>query len=440
MSPDKLLAVTFSLFIFGQAWLLGARAGTWLLPGCVFGFFWFLYSFIPLVAMPSVPANPWAIGYIALCVTAFSFGSAGYNWRSVISERLSKPSGYQFDTPFLCFAFWSCTALTLLSIALNWSIQGITVNDLIFNLLETAGSYVDRKYRGLLIPNFFATLAVVLVYPGVIIGGLIFGDRKESGKRKRILLFALLPAVLVMLAEGNKGSLPLVLVLFWAAVLVSRVNRGEFELLGPGFVRQALILGLFFFPIVVIAFLARGLSGLDDFALVMELLQTMFASYMFGHLYAFSDWFSAYIAAASSFDYDPMPLTGGFYTFMPVYELFAVGKEVPSGIYSEYFDYQMKFETNIYTIFRGLILDFGLVGGIVVLALIGRAAHWAFYRVVAMRGSPLGASVYIHSIGFCYSSFVISLLIWDSVYASVMLVALGLFLNSVIQKSVSASR
>ena len=100
----------------------------------------------------------------------------------------------------------------------------------------------------------------------------------------------------------------------------------------------------------------------------------------------------------------------------------------------------MKFETNIYTIFRGLILDFGLVGGIIVLALIGRAAHWAFYRVVAMKGSPLGASVYIHSIGFCYSSFVISLLIWDSVYASVMLVAVGLFLNSVIQKSVSASR
>jgi oligosaccharide repeat unit polymerase len=440
VSPDKLLAIAFSFVILGQAWLLGARAGTWLLPACVFGFFWFLYTFIPLAAMPTVPANPWAVGYIAICAVAFSLASAGYDWRAATLRRASSPISFKFDTRFMRLVFWGCIGLTLLSIFVNWSIQGLTLNDLVFNLLETAGSYVDRKYRGLLIPNVFATLSVVLVYPGVIIGGLIFGDRYESGSRKRIILFALLPAVLVMLAEGNKGSLPLVLVLFWASVLLSRVNRGQLELFGSGVLRQATMLGLFFLPIVVIAFLARGLSNLDDLELITDLLQTMFASYMFGHLYAFADWFSAYTNAQSVLAYDPMPLTGGFYTFMPIYELFAVGKEVPSGIYSEYFDYQMKLETNIYTIFRGLILDFGLVGGVVVLMLISRVAHWAFFQIASRPWSPLGSSLYVHSIGFCYSSFVISFLIWDSVYASVMLVAMVLLLNGLIQKADAASR
>ena len=77
MTFDKCLALSFSLMILGQAYLVRRYVGTWLFPACLFGLFWFGYTFVPLAILFWVPAEPYAIAFIFLCTVGVfnGFGS-----------------------------------------------------------------------------------------------------------------------------------------------------------------------------------------------------------------------------------------------------------------------------------------------------------------------------------------------------------------------------
>lgn len=440
MLEEKILSIALSLFLLLQAWLLGIRAGSWASPTAIFSFFLFLYSFIPLVALPSVPANPLAILYFLLA--GFAFGLATFvlpsDWfgRSVPARE----SSVNFDTPFLVNAFWAFSAVTITSTVINWSIQGLTFEGIFFDLLNTTATYLDNKYGGRLVPNHFATIAIILVYPMVALGGLIFASRRAGKSRSSIFLAAFLPALMFIVVEGNKGTLPGVIVIFLASVLVVRLSNGEKSLIKASQLRSLVLAMLFLIPVLLVAFMARGLSGIEDAELLFSLLRNMFASYFFGHLYAFSDWFSFYIGDKSEFAYSSSSMLGGFYTFMPVYQIFSQGPAIPSGIYSEYYSYEVgriAFETNIYTMFRGLIIDFGLLGGLIVLALLGCIASGAFSRLCGVRQAPISAAIFIHAIWFGYASFGVSLFTWDSSFLSFALLSCLLLVNARTARGIS---
>src|SRR6266436_455289 len=61
---EKCFALVFSLMILGQAYLVRRYVGTWLFPACIFGLFWFGFTFFPLAILFWVPVNPYAIAFI----------------------------------------------------------------------------------------------------------------------------------------------------------------------------------------------------------------------------------------------------------------------------------------------------------------------------------------------------------------------------------------
>jgi len=431
---EKMLAIIFSLMIFAQAAFVRHVVGTWIFPACIFGLFWFLYTIIPLVALFTIPISPYSVGYILLACLLFSTTALSFNWQLAFKYKRHRIKGENYNTIFIRRTFFSISAIVIISMFADILNQGFTMREIVFNLVITANSYIAKRYSDEIIPSIFGQLGVVLTYPMAIFGGLIIGSQSKKKKRIYIVLAAIIPSVLSMLIQGNKGTLFLVIALFWAGFLITKIERGETKLITKDGVKALIIFAALATPIIMISFISRGLYELESSSLIIEGLIRYIASYSSAHLYAFSDFFSSIIGNSSSNSYESDELAAGFFTFMSLFVLFGSSKTVPAGVYDEYFEYGSILKSNIYTMFRGLIQDFGMIGSLLFMVAIGLALHLSFWILLTKRFSYISVSIFTHSIGFFYTSFIISLLIWKSIYASIIIVWLILFVNSLIYK------
>src|SRR5437762_982638 len=104
--PEKILAIIFSLMILGQAAVLRLWVGTWIFPACLFALFWFLFTFIPLVGLLTVPIEPLAVGFILLCCVTFSLTALGFSWRHTLEVHRVSGDRAQYDSWFIRWCFY----------------------------------------------------------------------------------------------------------------------------------------------------------------------------------------------------------------------------------------------------------------------------------------------------------------------------------------------
>lgn len=429
----KIVALLLSLGMLWQAWAVRRVVGTWLAPGCLYALFWFLMTFIPLVILLPVPIEPLSIAYILLTTTAFSAGSLLCNWKFAIAanqEGSRENAGAMFGSWFVKWGFWVFTMLSLACMVANSLIQDFTLYDIVFNLMESSERYTAMRYKGEITVNLYGQLSVVFSYIGVSLGGFVFDAERSRLRRGLVLLFSFLPSVAVMITQSAKGMFFLAIVMFYAAILVARLKRGELQLFSRGFMRRAILGALVTLPILTVSFLSRGLYESKDTDFIVDRLVHYFASYSCGHLYAFSDWFSSSLGSETLIHYDLEEPSYGFYTFMSLFNLAGVGRPVPPGVFDEYFQYKDLLTSNIYTMFRGLILDYGLAGSLVFTFVSSVLFHLAFYALLVNRRAPVATATYIFMVGYIYTSFIISLLIWNSIYVAYAILVALLWLNS----------
>ena len=124
----------------------------------------------------------------------------------------------------------------------------------------------------------------------------------------------------------------------------------------------------------------------------------------------------------------PAPL--GYYTYMGFYRLLGVSIHLPPGTYDEYYTYANLLKTNVYTVFRGLLLDFNIVGSIF-LALLSGWVSGIFYYCLIKSKSTILIVLYITFVGWCYQSFMVSLLMYPSILAYMLVLYLVLKLNRI---------
>lgn len=402
--------------------------GTWIFPACLFGWFWFLYTFIPLVALYTVPVNPIAVFYI-LCVSCtISATSLAFPWKAAFARNARPERQVDLDTCWMRLAFYILSATAVIGILINATINGFEFSLSIYALLQSASTFISNRYNGNTIVTVFSKLGIVSMYISAVLGGFLLPRESRFPIFSITFFLAFLPSILLLVIEGNKGALPLVAAMFWASVLIRKLKTGETRLFGVGSLKQSIVIFSGAFVLIVFSFLARGLYDETDFQVLIRQLTRLFASYSSGHLYAFSDWFTFITGGNVSQNFVHEPLTGGFYTFMSLFRVLGDTRYVPPGVYDEYFQYGFFLQTNIYTVFRGMIADFGLFGALVVNAVFGFLIHLSFFGLLTKRVSPLNIAVFTHLVGMIYSSYIISLLIWNSIYASLVGVVLILYL------------
>ncbi len=422
---EKIVAMLFSLLILCLAWITSRFAKSWLVPSVVFSVFWFLYSFIPLIFLPSVPVNAIAVVYIFVFCSVFSLSAYFFNWK--YARRIfdtNKVKGDKIailDTLFIRGTFVFIQGFVIFSIFLDVIIQGFSFFDLFFNFMQTSSAYISLRYSGELIESIIVRLGTVFTYVGVMLGGFVVCF--SSGMRNKIIvtIFSLLPSILLMVIQGAKGAVFLCIFLFYGSVLIYNMHHSNTNLINRQTIKIFLFGIVLLIPAVVSSFLSRGLYD-HDLDFILKRLAYYLNSYAFAHLYAFSDWFNAYLGKESIMEYDFDAEVGyGFYTFMSLFRVFGVDRYVPPGVYEEYYMYKDIMQSNIYTFFRGLITDFGILGSIIFAFVFGWLLNLLYYGINIVKNPNFLIAAYIAMFGFYYTSFIISIFIWNSLPVSLLI-------------------
>ena len=357
---DKLISVILSLLIFANAYLSKKIVGSWYNPSSLYSLFWFLFTFFPLIFLFVVPCNYFSLLYILFTCVFFSSSVFVFNWNGISKEKIVKSISY--TTPFILRIFYSIMLLTFLFQIINLYINGFSISKIIFNFLESSAEYTSKRYSEDIQLNLFSQLSYVLCYAGVALGGLIYPQLKKN--KITLLLFAFVPPLFLMLTQSAKGSFFLALFLFYGGIIVNKIFKNETKIFDTNTLKYIFKIILIILPLVIISFITRGFDENSDLSFLIERLIFSLSSYSFGHLYAFSDWFSFYIHQKSSINYVGEDQSYGFYTFMSIFKLFGSQKVIPLGTYDDYYVYKELFQTNIYSAYRGVIQDFTILGSL----------------------------------------------------------------------------
>ncbi|WP_417662477.1 O-antigen polymerase [Pseudomonas sp.] len=429
---DKFFALLYSGLILLNACVIRYLVGSWVFPACLFLLFWFFMTFFPLVVIWNAPVNPLVVGFIALLLFFFSFSSLFFDWRSAYKISNDLKSGVKFfESKFLHIVFYMCAICSILFVFLQVLSVGFTLRDLVFNFFDVASGYATKRYAGDLDNGIYSKSSLSFAYLSVLVGGLIYSVRDTKIYRMLILGVAFLPSILVMVFQSSKGLFFLSIALFFGSVLVSRFFSDRVFLLDKKSLFFAIKAALVAFPLVVISFLSRGLYNESADYAINRVLRYLY-SYSSGHLYAFSDWFSNYVGDRSVLSYKDVPLTYGFYTFASFFRFAGDDRVVPMGTYDEYYDYNDQVVSNIFTMFRGLITDFGFFGSLVAFAVFGLFVNLVFYVFLRSRKPVFTTALFVFFVGFFYMSYIISFLTWAIIPFVFVLFSIVLVVNKIL--------
>lgn len=425
----KCLALVFSLLVLGQAYAMRRYVGTWLCPACLFGLFWFFLTFGPLIVLFTVPIYPYATALILACALSFSSSAFLFSWVNTSTTVVHEKSDAFRTSRFLRTSFYLISAASLGCAVLNSAYQGMSLRDLLFDTITTAVSYRDLWSRGDLNVTWYLRLAEILAYLGAMLGGMLISAQKTAVSRTRVLCLSFLCGAYMAVAQSSKWTLFSCVALFYGGILTSRIAVGECRLVAKGSVKRLAISAVILFSIATASFMSRGLHDVEDSDFIADTLRYYFASYSSGHLYAFSDWFAFRVGAHSEIRYtqEQNGLFPGSNTFPSIIR--PLGGAGPDN-YDDYYAYKNVLTSNMYTIFRGLIEDFGLIGSVFLMFLAGIPFHWAFRSMQANQRCRLAVVVFMFSTAFIYSSYDITIFNWSWIYFSFPLLWLILVVDS----------
>ncbi|WP_055136846.1 O-antigen polymerase [Pseudomonas corrugata] len=412
----KIVNFFLSAFFLLGAWSAKKAFSVWLNPVSIFSLFWFFYTAFPLLVAFEAPVNPLVILYVLFFCLSFSLSCYVFPWRVALARNESKPdAAYYFNRPLMVAAFYGAAGFAVLMNFLGVLQQGISIDQLLSNPIAVGGIYAGKRYAGEIVPNVFSQLGLQCCYYTAVFGGLIYGSRGAARGKIKLLVFAFLPALLVMFLQSAKGLFFFSIFLFLGGVLVARLYNKNYTLMDYSGLRSLFLYGLLVFPIVLVSFVSRGIYAVDDPVLVLNRLRYYLVTYSSVHLPAFSDWFSERYLSESLMSYKQDTLTMGFYTFMSFFQLAGDDRYVPMGTYDEFYTYGEFIKGNLFTVFRGLINDFGLFGSLVFAFFVGVFCNLIYWRLLSRCNSPFAVIFFVYFVAICYQTYLVSTMTWLTV-------------------------
>jgi hypothetical protein len=368
MPPAEVIIATAVLL--GMASLARLLTRSWLSPGAFFGVIWTFIIVLslsaPLFGAPQYPVWHGAIWWINLQIGVLMLGDivgqsiAGGRATETHQERRLVPEiGLRYPIAIIIF----CTVATIVYFYMWDDLMG-------------------RSQQ----PPLYMQLVLTFQYVGALFGGMLFG----CATRTRIKVAALLmlaPGLFVSLFAAGRTS-GVAHFTFWFAgyfAMLLYIKARPIGLFTKGRVIAAVaVMSLFFvIGIVIKPFrsVPRGISSIDRYHAYVEVLDEEAWDdsweYMkpgfFGHVSAFSWYFE------TAWQRPPEPRAFGERTMNGLYRL--LGLEIAP----EYHVDVGGIDTNVFTIFGPLIMDYTLFGSTGVFFLIGIVAGWAFARI--LRGT-----------------------------------------------------
>jgi len=424
---DVILSLFFCVLLGAFSYIVRLRTGSWAAPGAIFALAWTALAGVPLLVLWNGPINALAVGYIALCCMMFGASVFLFDWGLANQSNEMKATSRQLllSNGRLRKSLYMFSVLSVIFIAIDLYVQGISLAFFAEDFFAASNQYLLMRYDGDLVQNPFAQWGLAFAYMANIVGGLLHEDTKTRSGVLLIILLAFVPAILILLFQAAKGLFVACLAIYWGGIVLRRVLlniRPHVDFKG---LFWSMRYGLLILPLLVISFLSRGLYKSEDSGQVLGILLDYFASYALMHIYAFSDWFTFATGGTALGNYVNEATTYGIYTFSSLMRLAGFDFSLPPGTYAEYFSFGEFRPGNIYSMFRGTIQDFGMLGGLAFFSVVGLLFNSAYYWMLRSRYPVMSLALMIMFVQFTYSSYLISWFMSNIAYV-VFVLCIGL--------------
>jgi oligosaccharide repeat unit polymerase len=252
-------------------------------------------------------------------------------------------------------------------------------------LLAMGAKWTLLRYDGFVDP-WPIRIAAIWFFPPSVTGGILFA-LSEKRLEKFVGIATLLPALLLTLLTGGRTGFLVGLACWLSAYWASRIAIGN-RSNGVAGIKTGMLLvtgaaGLFLLFLVVDAF--RGIhedTNVND--VTLQLNRGQVVNYLFGSPAAFAEW---YVQG------DRGPLGWGSFTLPGAFDVLRIRART-LGTYTDSAQTVGLEGTNIFTVFRGLIEDFGFGGAFLVCACAGFASARAFSNRSLSPVSLLGLAAF----------------------------------------------
>lgn len=269
-----------------------------------------------------------------------------------------------------------------------------------FMAMNTELAYA--RYHGLTVTNSLITLLSSFCYVAPLCGGYLL---MYAGKKKRIIflcILSLLPILLGMLTENTKSGVIDSAILFIIGLITAFMTlRKHSPKLKFKHIAIIIFLALILFALLFISMCVR----IGDFSSeTINIVKEKFIVYAFGSVEAFDVWLSDY------YTYESYGF--GVNTFMAPFNLLGIVTRA-HGVYG----FLPGVSSNVFSAFRGVILDFGVVGGLLFMFILGVVGGVVYVKI--RRCGSVGAQlIYAALLFFLIRSFLISPWIYSSFWVT----------------------
>lgn len=403
------LALLFSLLLVLSALTLHNRFE----PARYFSLFWGgQIIFIWLLFHNGFYFSGQGLVFISILVSLYSFGTVlGKNMGENLPQQEESVAFHEKRALvflFLCFFISLANVINGIATA-GFSLREISSFKI---LLELNNAAAVERYTGTNQSSFFTRISLIFVYLTPLLGGYLLPILK--GKRKVWSYFSLLPSLLITVTQAVKSGLITSVGLWGASVIVASFSHNPrfFKLKNRTLLKISTSVFLFF-SILFFSMILR--TGRFDWE-IAEVIGKKFINYAFGHLPAFDDWFTRNVG-----EIEP---TFGVKTFYGVTNFLGVA-ERQQGVFSEFVYYGKNgydgVGTNVFTVFRFIMEDFGLLGSMLAVFVAGTVSGLSM-RMIEKRIFSLFFQTLVIAILFFISwSFVASVWAYTSYIATMVL-------------------
>lgn len=391
-------------------------------PAGIFAALWIFFAVSALLLQNYIDLRFDGCTFILAGVIFFVAGTifSDYFFRPTPSEtklELKK----KWVTPLLIILLVGAMVNPLYSIILH----GFSLRALLDmrEVLEMNKGISEDRYAGAEAHDVVNQFFLIFSYAAPVIGGLCF---RLVGKWNKVLcILTLIPCTFIALTQSLKMGMIASFILFFAAYIVCSYTYGlPIRMKGKIILRFALVIASFL-GTLFISMVFR--TGEVTEKTILEISEK-FVSYAVGHMHNIDMWYTSY---------QPTDLTWGSRTFLGISNILGIEERV-QGIYPEFLNVGKNGFfgiSNTYTIFRPLVEDFGEVGAMVAMFIMGVIGNMALKAVIAHRATIFNQVVLVALFAYLMWSFSASFYAYTTYLA--MFVVTYILLNLIQTKASS---
>lgn len=391
-------------------------------PAGIFAALWIFFAVSALLLQNYIDLRFDGCTFILAGVIFFVAGTifSDYFFRPTPSEtklELKK----KWVTPLLIILLVGAMVNPLYSIILH----GFSLRALLDmrEVLEMNKGISEDRYAGAEAHDVVNQFFLIFSYAAPVIGGLCF---RLVGKWNKVLcILTLIPCTFIALTQSLKMGMIASFILFFAAYIVCSYTYGlPIRMKGKIILRFALVIASFL-GTLFISMVFR--TGEVTEKTILEISEK-FVSYAVGHMHNIDMWYTSY---------QPTDLTWGSRTFLGISNILGIEERV-QGIYPEFLNVGKNGFfgiSNTYTIFRPLVEDFGEVGAMVAMFIMGVIGNMSLKAVTAHRATIFNQVVLIALFAYLMWSFSASFYAYTTYLA--MFVVAYILLNLIQTKASS---